>query len=86
LQKKVKKDQSDEDFLSSLLSGSDRKGAESEYELASRSQWKKVSPDSTLADILTMEDHIVGGFPVLHIVASNSVFERHLLEKGPVVF
>jgi len=23
---------------------------------------------------------------VLHIVASNSVFERHLLEKGPVVF
>jgi len=61
-QKKAKKEQSDEDFLSSLLSGSDRKGAEHDYELASKSQWKKVSRDSSLAELLLIEDHIVGGF------------------------
>ena len=42
LQQKKLKEQSDEDFLSSILSGSDRRGAEEDYELANKSKWVKV--------------------------------------------
>ena len=61
-------------------------GMEKEYELADKSKWVKVSRDASIAEICAMEDHIVGGFPVLHVVEENSVFERHLLHKGPTIF
>jgi hypothetical protein len=57
-----------------------------EYDLANKSKWVKVPKDATIAELLTIEDHIVGGFPVLHVVEANSVFERHLLDKGPTLF
>ena len=50
---------------------SDRKGAEKDYDLANRSQWVKVPPDSTIDDILRIQDHIVGEFPFLHVVEEN---------------
>eukprot|EP00802_Teleaulax_amphioxeia_P014505 Tamp_14572.p1 GENE.Tamp_14572~~Tamp_14572.p1 ORF type:complete len:460 (-),score=116.12 Tamp_14572:238-1530(-) len=86
LKQKAKKEQSDEDFLSSLLSGSDRKGAEEEYDLASKTKFVKVPLGASIAEVVKIEDHIVGGFPVLHVVEANSAFERHLLDKGPAVF
>ena len=52
--------------------GSDRKGAEREYELAGRSKWVKVSRDSTLADLVKIEDHIVGGFPGTQLTCVTS--------------
>ncbi len=54
--------------------------------MANKSKWVKVPKDATIAELLKIEDHIVGGFPVLHVVEANSVFERHLLDKGPTLF
>jgi hypothetical protein len=45
-----------------------------------------VPRDWTIAQLCRIEDHIIGGFPVLHLVPQDSVFERHLLEQGPAIF
>ena len=42
LRRQAKKEQSDEDFLSSILAGSERKGVEEEYQLAAKSRFVKV--------------------------------------------
>ena len=80
-QKKLK-EQSDEDFLSSILSGADRKGAEEDYELANRSQWVKIPRDSSIGDVLRIQDHVVGGFPVLHVVEENRCLAVCVLGSG----
>jgi hypothetical protein len=59
-------------YLTKKTAGSDRKGAEREYELAGRSKWVKVSRDSTLADLVKIEDHIVGGFPGTQLTCVTS--------------
>jgi len=78
-----KKIDSDEDFINSLLSGSDRKGVEDDYARAAKSEWKKVDVTKPLVEILQEEGHVVGGFPVFQIVEKDSVYERHLLASPP---
>jgi len=81
--KSGKKAKSDEDFISSLLGGSERKGMEEEYDRADKSTFVKLDLNSSLAEVLLIEGHVVGGFPVLFIVEADSVYERHMLAKGP---
>eukprot|EP00286_Rhodomonas_abbreviata_P009667 CAMPEP_0181336852 /NCGR_PEP_ID=MMETSP1101-20121128/27667_1 /TAXON_ID=46948 /ORGANISM="Rhodomonas abbreviata, Strain Caron Lab Isolate" /LENGTH=428 /DNA_ID=CAMNT_0023447229 /DNA_START=9 /DNA_END=1296 /DNA_ORIENTATION=- len=78
-----KKVKSDEDFIGSLLAGSDRKDAADDYARASKSQYVVARNTKALCEVLVEEGHVVPGFPVLHVVCKDSVFERHFLEKGP---
>ncbi len=32
-----------------------------------KSKWVEVPKDATIAELLKVEDHIAGGFPVLHL-------------------
>jgi len=86
LSKGKKKVQSDEDFIGSLLSGSERKGAEDDYARADKSAYVEVDLSKTLGECLLQDGHVVPGFPVLHVVVRDSVFERHFLAKGPAEF
>jgi len=81
-----KKVESDEDFIGSLLSGSDRKGKAEEYARADKSKYIEVDLTKSLVEVLQQEGHVVPGFPVFHVVVRDSVFERHFLAKGPTEF
>lgn len=43
------------------------------YTVIQQSKWVKVAHTSSIAELLKIEDHVVGGFPVLHVVEDNSV-------------
>ena len=48
-----------------------------------RKQWVQVDPGTRLADLVRRPDHVVPGFPVLHVVTKRSSFEAHMLASDP---